>query len=314
MATIATRVDNESRNAVRTIDFQQVARDPYQNSVYPNTIVVPFAKTQAFSRCEAALADLYLFYSWYNIQASFGNNVFSYAFPTASGYQVFNVTIPDGFYSIDELSDYFRTVQIANGTYLTLTADTGATPITYLSWTANDVYYRTTLIAAAVPNAADADYTTPVNYPGGGRSATVQDPTLIFLPTTAPAGSDTPGGYSFSKTLGFSPGEYPTRGTTVSTSLNGQFAPVIESTNVINVSVSMVDNGGITTNPNILQKFSPTVGFGEQIALNPFYPQWMPVADGFYPQIVVQLLDENFVPLNIQDPHISGRIMVRGRG
>ena len=314
MASIGTRTDNESRNNIRTIDFSQVAKNPQDPSPFGNTIIVPFSIAQQFSRSEAALVDLYLYYSWYNISAQFGNNIFQYEFPTASGYVTFTVTIPDGFYSIDELSDFFQQVQITNGTYLFLTADPSETPITYLSWGSNSVYYRTTLFSNPVPDAGNATYSAPSNYPGGGRSATVQDASLIILPTVAPAGSDTPGQYSFSKTLGFSPGTYPPTGTTTTYSVNGQFAPFIESTNTVNVAVSFVNNGGITTNPTILQTFSPTVGFGDQIVVQQRFPVYLPIADGTYQFITIQLQDENYLPLNIQDPHINGRIMCRGRG
>lgn len=317
MASIGTRTDNESRNNIRTIDFQQVVKDPSFPGPFGNTVGVPFSIAQSFSRSEASLVDLYLYYSWYNISAVFGNNVFQYAFPTnVGGYQTFTVTVPDGFYSIDELSDYFQQAQINNGTYLYLTADPGQTPITYLSWGANSIYYRTTLFSTPVPNATDTDYTAPANFPGGSgnRSLTSQDPSLIVLPSTAPAGSNTPGQYSFSKTLGFSPGTYPPLGTTTTYSVNGQFAPVIESTSTVNVAVSFINNGGITTNPTILHTFSPTVGFGDQIVVQTRFPNYLPIADGVYQGITVQLQDENFQPLNLQDPHINGRIICRGRG
>lgn len=316
MSTIGTRTDNISKDDVRVIEFEQRSVNPNivtQNNPFPNTIIVNFPFPQNFSRCEAALSSLYLYYSWYNISSAFGNNTFSYEFPTASGYVTFNVVIPDGFYSIDELSQYFQQVQIFNGTYLYLTADTSETPITYLSWTANSVYYRTTLISNPVPDASNATYTAPSNYPGGGRSATVQDASLIVLPSVANAGSFSAGRYSFSKTLGFSPGTYPPTGTTTTYTVNGQYPPVIESTNVVNVSVNMINNGSLSRNPTILRKFSPEVGFGGQIVLTPFFPVWLPVSDNLYQQVVIQLQDENFLPLNIQDPHINGEIMVRGR-
>ncbi len=321
MSSIGTRVDLQSKNDVRIIDFRQSSVDPNvttQNNPFPNTIVISFPFPQNFSRCEAALASLYLFYSWYNISAAFGNNIFSYAYPTASGYGpgTFTVTIPDGFYSIDELSDFFQQVQIANGTYVTLTSDTTNTPITFLSWTANSVYYRTTIISNTVPASSNATYTTANNtvpYPGGGRPAVATDPSLIILPTNAAAGSNTPGQYSFSKTLGISPGTYPAQGTTTPYTANGQFPPVIESTNVVNVSTSFINNGSLSQNPTIITTFSPQVGFGEQIVETPFFPTYLPVSDNIYPQIVIQFQDENFLPLNIQDPHINGRIIIRGR-
>lgn len=313
MSVIGTRVDNESKNLTRVIQFQQNNADPNSTSVfnpYPNTITVRFPYPQSFSRCEAALTNLYLFYSWFNITARFGNNTFSYQFPTAAGYLTFNVTIPDGFYSIDELSEYFQTVQIANGTYLT---DSNGDPVTYLSWIANSVYYATTIISNPVPNTLPSGWALGDGFPGGGLPSTAEDPTLVINATGAPAGSSTPGQYSFSKTLGISPGSYPVNGRTTPYTFNGQFPPVIESTNAVNVSVDIVNNGSLNANPSIISSFSPQVGFGEQINLAIYFPIFLPVADSFYQQIVITFLDENFTPLNLVDPHISGTILIKGR-
>lgn len=328
MSTIGTRTDNETKNDVRVIDFEQrnfnsdrlTSTTPGGNN-FPNQITVQFPFPQSFSRCEAALTDLYLFYSWFNISAAFGNNVFQYSVPTGvSTYATFTVTIPDGFYSIDELSDYFQTVQIQQGNYVTAAADPTDTPITFLSWASNPVYYRTSFTFEPFPASSDATYTYPANYAGGlGPTAaptTARDPILTILATSSPAGSNTPGGYSFSKTLGIIPGSYPTPGSADSTApyfLNGQYPPVIESTNNVNVSLNLINNGALSQNPTVVYKFSPQVSFGEQIALQVFFPVFLPVVDGFYQYATITFLDENYIPLNIQDPHITGRIIVRGR-
>jgi hypothetical protein len=325
MSTIGTRTDNETKNDVRVIDFEQrnfnpnrlTSTTPGGNS-FPNQITVQFPFPQSFSRCEAALTDLYLFYSWFNISAEFGNNTFSYSVPTGtSTYATFQVTIPDGFYSIDQLSDYFQTVQIQQGNYVTSTADPTDTPITFLSWASNSVYYRTTFSINPFPASSDATFTYPANYAGGlGPTAaptSARDPVLIIPPSNSPAGSNTPGGYSFSKTLGITPGTYPPLGTTTPYFIDGQYPPVIESTNNVNVALNLINNGALSQNPTVIYKFSPQVSFGEQIALQVFFPVFLPVVDGFYQYATITFLDENYIPLNIQDPHITGRIIVRGR-
>lgn len=317
MSTIGTRVDNESKNTTRVINFQQSTVNPdftSPNNPYPNTLFVNFPYPQSFSRCEAALTNLYIFYSWYNITAQFQNNTFAYQWPNSTGgYNLFNVTVPDGFYSIDELSDFFQQVQQFNGTYLI--DDTGS-PVTYLSWIANTVYYSTTIIANPVPSTLPAGWSLPANYPAGGLPPTATDPSLVILPTNAAAGSNTPGQYSFSKTLGISPGTYPDLNSSASGAIytfDGQFPPVIESTNNVNVSVNFINNGSLSNNPTILTSFSPQVAFGEQINLTIYFPIFLPVADAFYQQVIITFLDENFLPLNVLDPHISGTILVRGR-
>ena len=313
MSVIGTRVDNESKNLTRVINFQQSAVDPNAVSFsnpFPNTLTVRFPYPQSFSRCEAAITNLYLYYSWFNITDRFGNNTFSYSYPVGLSAQTFNVTVPDGFYSIDELSQYFQQAQITNGTYL---IDANGDDITYVSWVVNTVYYATTIIANPVPSILPAGWALPTNYPAGGLPITPTDPSLIINATTAPAGSNTPGFYSFSKTLGISPGTYPTLGTGTTYTFNGQFPPVIESTNVVNVACNFINNGSLSANPSIIQSFSPQVAFGEQINLTIYFPIFLPVSDNFYQQVEIQLQDENFKPLNILDPHISGTVLIRGR-
>lgn len=87
---------------------------------------------------------------------------------------------------------------------------------------------------------------------------------------------------------------------------------MIESTNVVNVSCSIVNNGTLSFNPTIIQSFSPSVAFGEQINLQVYFPVFLPVSDNIYSQLQIQFLDENYLPLNINDPHISGTVLVRG--
>lgn len=316
---VTTNTQGRDINSLRPITFVQQSVNPATsdpvNNPYGNTIRIRFPMAQSFYTSEIALAKLNVFYSWYNITAAFGNNIFQYAFPTLGGYMTFTVTIPDGFYSIDTLNQIFQQIQVANGTYLINTVS-GAN-VFFLYWVTNDTFYRTTLFSNPIP-AAGAGYDIPSNYPGGGPPATQQSPALIVLPTTAPAGSgSTDAAYSFSKVLGFLPGEYPTAVvamTGTSQSFNGQFAPQIESTTSVNVSCSIANSGTINANPNVLFNFSPEVPFGFQIVVNPPYPIFVPITDS--PNVAyvdITLLDDNGRLLNLQDPHISGMLIVRGK-
>lgn len=215
-----------------------------------------------------------------------------------------------GFYTIDQLNLFFEQIQRQNGTY---TVD-GAGNITYyIYFVTNSTYYRTTLFANPVPTAAQLAATGIQPNTSPVASPTVsEDPYITILPTLNGAGTNTAGFYSFSKTLGFSPGNYPTPGTTIPISLNGQFAPIIESTNVVNVACSMVNQGTISPFVNVFYTFTPTVPFGEQITVQPPWPQFVPVSAGFYSFVDFILYDENLVPLNIQDSHISGSVIIRG--
>lgn len=158
-------------------------------------------------------------------------------------------------------------------------------------------------------------YVVPVGYApaaGGALPPTPSNPELVILPTAAPAGSNTPGLYSFSKSLGILPGTYPPTNVGVFYNINGQFSPIIESTNLIYVTCNLVNTNGLTPFAKVLYTFSPTVPFGTQIQEKPFFPLFMQIADGFYPEIVITLRDENYQPLNIRDAHISATLLIRG--
>lgn len=314
MSTRGTDTLNVQGLNTRKLQFNQTAPNPQTTNTgnpFGNTIRLRFPYPQSFTNCDIALADLTLFYSWYNITAAFGNNTFTYSYPQGSGYTTYTVTIPDGFYTIDQLNAFFEQIQLANGTY---TVDSAGNITYYLYWVTNSTYYRTTLFANPVPTAAQLATTgavPPSTSPVASPTVSVT-PYLTILPTVNGAGTVTPGFYSFSKTLGFTPGNYPTATTTTSVSLNGQFAPVIESTNVVNVACNLVNQGTVSPYVNVFYTFSPTVPFGEQITIAPPWPQFCPVSAGFYNFVDFTLFDENLVPLNLQDPHISGSVIIRG--
>lgn len=60
---------------------------------------------------ELALLKANLWYSWYNVSAAMGNNLFQY--DPGTGYK--DIVIPDGQYSINQLNDYIHSVMKANG-------------------------------------------------------------------------------------------------------------------------------------------------------------------------------------------------------
>ena len=184
---------------------------------YPNTVRVQYPVPQTFKDCEVAIASLisgivgklhitpipqyspcsfldkllskgnssccgilFLDCDRYNIQSSFGNNVFSYVWPTGSGNQTFTVTIQDGFYTFDYLNQYLEQAMVANGTYL---LDAEDNPVYDLSLAANNSAYRVTIFANPVPSSLPSGYSLPSNYPLAGLPGSATDPSLI-VPVT----------------------------------------------------------------------------------------------------------------------------------
>ena len=87
---------------------------------------------------EIGLSTLYIYYSWRNITSSYGNNTLSYIWNGTN----FNITIPDGFYTISDISSYLQLQMFTNNHY---TLDSNGNPYYYIELSSNTVYYAVTL-------------------------------------------------------------------------------------------------------------------------------------------------------------------------
>ena len=71
-----------------------------------------------FKNSKIAVANIAVYYSWFNISSANGNNQFQFRWPTAGTENVYTVNIPDGFYDISALNTYLQQFCITNSLYL----------------------------------------------------------------------------------------------------------------------------------------------------------------------------------------------------
>lgn len=333
-STKGANVTDTKGDNIRTLFFSQQVLNPDvsgPSNPFANTLQQKFPATQQFGNCRMALQSLNLFNSWYNIEASRGNNVFTYSWPNSGGtYNTYTVTLPDGAYdTIEELQAEFEKQMQNNsagaGTYFIYT-DPSTNLESYVYFLSLDIgnpEYAFSINATPVPTAAEfaaapwgADYSFPANYPGGASTAslppTATDPYLTVLSTPFPTQSNTPGFYSFSKTIGFTPGTYPPPHTTVTYSTTGE-PPVLEATTAVTIACNFVNQGNINTNPQAFYIFAPNAPFGSEIQIVPPYPTYVKIADGNgYIFFQLQFFDDNNQLLQIRDPAISGAVIIQG--
>ena len=70
---------------------------------------------------ECMVSSAQIPYSIFNITNAYINNKFGFGFPTgalSTTYTMFAITIPDGFYTIEDLYSYMQQYAISNGLYL----------------------------------------------------------------------------------------------------------------------------------------------------------------------------------------------------
>src|ERR1700749_1503148 len=69
-----------------------------------NRITIQLPQQRSFEDCEVAMQNLFVYYSWYNISAAFGNNIMSYLW----GNTCYAFVLPDGIYQITDLNNYLH--------------------------------------------------------------------------------------------------------------------------------------------------------------------------------------------------------------
>jgi hypothetical protein len=237
---------------------------------------------------EVALASAILYYSWFNIQAKYGNNTLSYVF---NGTQV-DITFPDGFYSISDISGYINYIQDQNGHY---TLDSAGDKVYYINFQTDVVYYAFTLTLS------------PIVLPVGGSNPhnvtlSGQTPQLIL------------NNLQFNKLIGFNAGTYPPTGPSNQIyQEDSQFIAEISRVNAINIGCNLINNSFFSNNPSIIHTFSPSVPFAEQIVEEPKNLIFHTIPNGNYYSIKVTFMDELYNPLDIIDTNIIVTLYVRNR-
>jgi hypothetical protein len=251
-----------------------------------------------------SISHLNIYFSWFNISKRYNNNYFQYVWWDANGdlTQIFDVTIPDGFYSIPILNEFLQTVMIKNNTYLE-TID-GKNYIYFIELLTNSTYYSTEIRLSSLSQNMDFGngldvYTNTVNVPTGWVPPdTFQTPQIII-----------PSNSNFGELLGFKPQtifedltEQPETNKKYSF-LNDISPNMLPSSSYI-ITCSLIDN--IMTAPNdVIYAFTipNNVGFGDLIS-----PQsdviYSKIKAGNYRDIFLTIYDQNFTPLQIQDPNM----------
>lgn len=326
MTTAGANPTGQKQDDIRTVFFgQDIVNTNWngQNNPLGNTVTSQFPGVQQFARARLSLAVINLFNSWYNITAARGNNTFSYVFPNAGVYTNYNVVIDDGsFETIEEINEWLEAAMFSSKNYLIYyDKETGESTPTYFINLSTSTYkyaYELTLTplpaAISIGNPTDASASGYYSPTGGPITAADEGllPQFIILATFNPAGSNTSGRYSFSKTTGFNPGTYGAQGAHPTLQQFSQFPPQIGYSSVINVACNLVNMGDVNRNPQVFFQFVPNAPFGELISVVPPYPVFVPVGDGFYSYVQISLFDENFNPLQNIDPQIYGMVIVQG--
>ena len=257
-----------------------------------NQLVFKFPSSVKLSNHAIAVSSISMFYSWFNISTSLGNNTFSYTWSTGTATTTYPITIPDGIWEISDINGYLQNVMISNGHYST---DASGNFIYYLEMVVNPVEYGVQLnsfvVLAIAPTGITYQFPTPTqNF----------NPQFII-----PA--------KFNSIIGFSPNTTLPVTTYIGNdnlSFLSTQSPEVQPNPVIYLTSTGINNPYIIPN-SIIYSISPNVAVGEQISEKPPQLIFNKILEGTYDRFTFALLGTNFAPINIKDSNMTFVLEIR---
>jgi hypothetical protein len=260
-----------------------------------------------FKNAKVAVQSIIIPYSWLNINNTVYNNAqVQLTFPVTIGgsnvQSTLSLTIPNGFYQVSDINNYFQAQMIANGYYL-------------INASGANVYYLQLTINTNLNNAQLNVYPVPTTLPSGysyGATGTWGQASVGSLPTTA---NQVPQmitlANNFGKLIGFaSSTSFPSSTTSSSTvSITSSLVPQITPVQSIYAGCSLVRN--IYANPtNILCNIPITSIYGTNIIYNPPSFSFLPILNGNLPSFQVIFYDQLFNQLPIVDTNLTVNLLI----
>jgi len=244
---------------------------------------------------ECMVSSAQIPYSIFNITEAYNNNRFRLSFPTGSlstSYTDFNITIPDGFYTIDDFNSYMQQYAISNGLYLINNVGENVyyTPAFYV----NAVSYAVQMLLYTVPRSLPSGWSQPSNWIGYSTWTTDRTPHVHILANSR-----------FGDFIGFTTGTYPTpilRTTNYSVLSNK--TPIGSYVNSIIIHSSLVNNPVVSPS-DIIDAFQIVdTKFGSNINYQPSVEKFVRLTKGTYNSMIIYLTDQNNNPLTLLDNNL----------
>lgn len=271
------------------------------NDGYNNKFVYKFPNSVQFKNNSIAVSSVSMYYSWFNISSSIGNNTFSYTWTSGTTTTTYTIVIPNGLYEISSINSYLQYCMINNGTYLV----SGSNNIYYAEFVLNPTRYAVQINTYLVPTSLPSGYTEPSNWAGY--------PTQTFNPIiTIPALFNNIVGYvaGFATNNNVNNAYTPPTSNYISKTSSGTLsylsttAPNVQPNSSLYVSMSNINNQ-YSSPSSIIYAIVPTVAAGEIILERPPQFMWNKLIDGTYNEFRLTILGSDYKDIQINDPSIT---------
>jgi hypothetical protein len=252
-----------------------------------------------FKNNDIALAQMSIYYSWFNINKRlYKNQTFQYIWVDGTTY---TITIPDGYYDSSSLQNFFESQMVLNKTYLVNT--TSGEFVFYFQFQENATFYAIQLNCFLIPSSLGGT----LAFPSGATwslPATAKTAQVVILPYTTS---------TFGQLIGFTPATYPATPSATTFSALSNTTPQIQPVSSILVNCSLINNP-YSSPSQLLYSFGiPSTQFGQQILITPPAFTFNAIADGYYNEFQLEILDQNLIPIELKDPQMTILLTIRNR-
>jgi hypothetical protein len=231
-------------------------------------------------------------YSFYNISNYYQNNKFNVYWPKGTQMVLYNITLPDGFYSVDSINKYLKYWSELNNLYL---IDNNGNHIYYINMSVNTTYYANEIILTPIPSSLPTNWTAPSGF---------QFPNMLKTPQIEILNNN------FQKFLGFNYSLYPSSPQSTLYDVLSSNIPKSTEINSIFLNCNLVNN-----NVSVPSNVFDVIGiynsqFGSNINYEAKINKKVDLKEGTYNNLVIQLLDDNLNLLPILDSNIILNLLI----
>jgi hypothetical protein len=239
-----------------------------------------------------SLYSFSMYNSTYNISSTLNNNKFSIIWLGTS----YNFTIPNGYYSLDQLNNYLQFCMLSNNLYFKTTT----APVYPISISANSVQYSAQINVLYIPTSAGATtlgYTKPT---GASWNFPVSNSTPQFVVNSG-----------LQSILGFQNGQstFPESVQTTNQQFISSALPILSPVYCYIVTCNLL-NSNYSNIPNMFTQIPINVEYGKLIQFTNAFQQQIDVREGVYNEIVIQLFDQNLNSLQFKDYELAMTLII----
>ena len=251
-----------------------------------NTYKFRFPKPIDIKNAKLSLSSFSIYNSTYNVTSDLKNNSFSVNWLGVN----YAFIIPDGYYSISDINFYIQQQCLINNLYMT--KNSGSQNIYFIEVTTNSVRYKAQINLYTIPTsvrASQLSYVKPAN-------ASWDFPTVSTTPQLTLS-------EGLGKILGMKQQIVFNSSTDDKSYLSDTYprlSPVFTYLLTCNLLSSAYNSV-----PTIFAQIPITASFGALITKETGQFQEINIREGNYSEIIIQLWDQEYNPLKINDPDMS---------